>query len=116
MKALPLVLLAGALTSTAALADNSQFVAANNTPETQLCIKAATATPIQMLMAVQESRFSYRQLANSLKCNDVAVGRFAKAAGNDRVAYQFLRRMSRSVQVTDMVALNSGTIEVKGSR
>lgn len=115
MKVLAILALGTSLTALPALAE-TQYVAADNSLATHLCIDAATKTPIAMLMSVKDSGLGYRFIANSVRCNDQAIGHFAAQAGNDRIAHQLLRRMNHRVEITDMTAFNNAVIEVRGQQ
>ncbi|WP_083446015.1 DUF3718 domain-containing protein [Gallaecimonas pentaromativorans] len=114
MKLASILILGATLAAAPALAQ-TRYVAADNSLGTQLCISAATATPIGMVMELKETHLSYHFLANNLRCNDMSVGRFAAEAGNDRVASQFLRRMKQQIEIKDVVAKADVSLMVQGS-
>lgn len=68
-----------------------KYVAADDSLETQLCVSAAMATPIQFYTAVRDSGYSLRSVSNGVTCNSANIGEFAQSAGNDRNARTLLR-------------------------
>lgn len=89
-------------------ANAANYVAADNSIESEICVLAATASKAKMNDAVKKIKpglslatmaNSYRLVANQLYCNGVDVAEFAMQAGNDSVAHKFQRYQSENVQI-----------------
>ncbi|NVK23995.1 MAG: DUF3718 domain-containing protein [Gammaproteobacteria bacterium] len=102
----------------AATANAAQYTAADNTPESKLCVSAATASKVKMHRQVKNFRSSqmptsnYTLIANELYCNGVNVAEFARQAGNDVVASKLAKYRKSNVQIRDLANLRQGNVHV----
>lgn len=115
-----------AVTFGLALSANAEtYVAADNSPESKLCVTAATANKMRMHNEVRTFRASttkgtlgksYRLIANQLYCNGVDIAEFAASAGNQVVADQLMKYRDSNVQIRDIAKVSHGTVLVGGSK
>jgi hypothetical protein len=78
MKYLKLTLIAVSLSAVASThALTYKFVANSNTVETKLCVLAGNNEKSKLKHVMNQYSKSNRYIANSIKCNDMAIGRFA---------------------------------------
>ncbi|QYK04859.1 DUF3718 domain-containing protein [Shewanella zhangzhouensis] len=81
------------LTATAS-ATEYRFIAADNSPETLMCVAAGSNKLTKLRMQIAESNSSARYHANSIRCNDKSIAQFAYSYGADK-AYDYLASHSR---------------------
>lgn len=110
--------------SMAITANAATYEAADNSPESKLCVAAATQNKINMNQAVKnfmansslsKMNKNYKFIANNLYCNGTDVAEFAKNAGNEAVAKKLLKYRSEDIQIRDIAKMNHGTVSVAGS-
>ncbi len=115
-----------ALTFSMALSANAAtYIAADDSPESQLCVTAATASKLKMNRAVKDFQpgtshaeigKSYRLVANNLYCNGMDVAEFASQAGNKAVADKLQQYRSSDVSIRDIAQVSQGNVYVSGSK
>ena len=105
-----------ALSSTAAVAGDMNYQAADNSKASELCVTAATGSPIQLLVTVRDYHQTngvfggFKWIANNVTCNGQYIGEFAKQAGNEHAADQFMKFNRGSVQIRDIAFVDRGTV------
>lgn len=107
------------LMSTSALAEEKQYIAADDSPETKLCVTAADGTYNKFrrqahnygLQTTLTSK--YRFLANNLYCNGFNITQFAEDAGNTKVAMQLKKYRKNSVYIYDIAKVHHGNVIIK---
>lgn len=106
-------------------ANAATYKAADNSPESHLCVTAATASKMKMNNEVRTFRAStskgtlgksYRLIANKLYCNGVDIAEFAAEAGNQKVADQLMKYRDNNVQIRDIAKMSHGKVFVGGSK
>lgn len=108
-------LIACCVVSSAVLAAEPQFVAADPSMETALCISAATSNRLDFKQDLQYNRVRVAVAANKLVCNDLPVASFAFQAGNTAV-YQHLKKYVKGhVDIQDIATVSAdGEVLVRG--
>ncbi len=103
------------IVTSASVAAEPQYVAADSSMETALCISAATSDRLDFKQDLQHNRIRPAVVANKLQCNDQPVANFALQAGNTAV-YQHLKKYVKGhVDIQDIAAgANKGTVRVHG--
>lgn len=90
----------------------AEYEAADNSPESQLCMAAATASKFKMHRQVADftptvlTSKNYRLVANKLYCNGMNVADFAKSAGNFEVANKLMSYRDNFVEIRDIADLS----------
>ncbi|WP_341503227.1 DUF3718 domain-containing protein [Gallaecimonas sp. GXIMD4217] len=104
MNMLPLGLAAALLATTS---QATIYQAADNSIATRICMDAAANKPARMLRTADDISYGYSLIANRISCNGLPIGRFAQAAGSDRVARQLLPRSHQRtwVEIHDIGAV-----------
>ncbi|MBU2883808.1 DUF3718 domain-containing protein [Psychrosphaera sp. B3R10] len=96
----------------------SEYEAADNSPESQLCLAAATASKFKMHRQVADftptvlTSKNYRLVANKLYCNGMNVADFAKSAGNFEVANKLMSYRDNFVQIRDIADQRHGSVHI----
>ncbi|GAA5186660.1 DUF3718 domain-containing protein [Ferrimonas gelatinilytica] len=104
------LLASGAVTAT-------EFVAADNTRETKLCMAAATGTPLKMMTTIKYSGYDDRSVARGIACNDEPINFFAARYNDDERVVNRLNRFARTkanVNIIDLSQNQSGTLVIGG--
>jgi len=101
--------------SSSVYAAEPQYVAADESMETALCVSAATSDRFEFQQDLANSRVRSAVAANKLVCNELPVASFAFQAGNTAV-YQHLKKYVKGhVDIQDIAAgTNKGTVRVHG--
>ena len=101
--------------TSSAVAAQTQYVAADQSRETALCISAATDKKADFKQELKYNRVGAAVAANKLVCNDMPVASFAFQAGNTAV-YQHLKKYVRGhVDIQDIaVKPLQGSVMVQG--
>lgn len=98
---------------TTAAATEYRFVAADSTPETQMCVAAGSNKIGKLRMQMSDNYGSPRYHANSVQCNGKSLAQFAHQYGADRTyryvaAHSYDRnRAIESVTIQDLSAANN---------
>ncbi|SHI04381.1 DUF3718 domain-containing protein [Ferrimonas marina] len=96
----------------------TEFVAADNSRETKLCMAAATANTLQMNVAIDRSGYKLQSIARGIACNDEPINFFAARYNDDQRVVDRLNRHSRTkakVNITDLARNENKTIIIGGS-
>ncbi|WP_430455176.1 DUF3718 domain-containing protein [Rheinheimera sp.] len=103
------------IVTSASVAAEPQYVAADSSMETALCISAATSDRLDFKQDLQHNRMRPVVAANKLQCNDLPVASFALQAGNTAV-YQHLKKYVKGhVDIQDIAAVpGQSTVVVRG--
>ena len=110
------LLTALALSSTIAMAGDMKYKAADKSKASELCVTAATGSPIQLLVSVRDYPNSngifggFNYIANNVTCNGKFIGEFAKEAGNAHAADQFMKFNKGTVQIRDIAYVDRGRV------
>ncbi|QTH64751.1 DUF3718 domain-containing protein [Psychrosphaera ytuae] len=116
------ILLVGAvslLMSTSVLSQEKQYVAADDSPETRLCVTAADGTINKFRRQVHNYglqgplAIKYRFVANKVYCNGFNITQFAEDAGNDVVAMKLKQYRKNTVYIYDIAKVNHGNVIIK---
>ena len=81
-------------------AGNKNFVAADNSTPSQLCVVAAEGTRIAMHREIKGSGWSKTFIQNNIQCNGQSIGTFAAKYGSEGV--QKLLPAGPRVNITDL--------------
>ncbi len=118
MKALLMTGLLALGSLSTAMAQDTQFVAADDRIETQLCLTAVTESWRSMDRTLNHSGYSLMHVSRALKCNDIPVAVFAAQYNADPRMAKHLTKFSRDtikqeVEITDLTAMTR-TIRIEG--
>ncbi|CAH9061643.1 hypothetical protein PSECIP111951_02531 [Pseudoalteromonas holothuriae] len=106
-------LLASLLTATA---HAEQFVAADNTIETNLCMAITENDSYNLRRTMREYRIGLRVVQNELSCNNMSTDQFISKHGLDNSAHSLRFDMNTETHIKDLSAsANNLTILVSGS-
>lgn len=107
------------LMSTSALAEEKQYIAADDSPETKLCVTAADGTYNKFRRKVSSYGLQgplavkYRFVANKVFCNGFNITQFAEDAGNTKIAMQLKKYRKNSVYIYDIAKAHHGNVIIK---
>ena len=97
----------------------TEYVAADDSIESKLCVSAATSSKIGMHNEMKNFRTTsfvssnYELVANKVSCNGMSIAEFALEAGNDVVAEKLLKfQHEGSVEIKDIAAIRRGTVHI----
>ena len=99
---------------------NTQYIASDNSVESQLCAAVASMNKSQLSSKLDDMlpghhlNMHYRLIANKLVCNGVFVDEFAAQAGNYAIAEKIANYRDQQVIIRDIATANSGTVDVLG--
>ena len=118
MKKFQIVSCAVLLVLTATTAAHAvEYVAADDSPASKLCVSAAMDRPIKFLVEMRDTGVSKRYAANQITCNGTNITSFAQQAGNDG-NYNMLNHHRRGhVEISDLAQVPAATeavIQVSG--
>lgn len=118
MKALLMTGLLALGSLSTALAQETQFVAADDRIETQLCLTAVTESWRSMDRTLNHSGYSLMHVSRALKCNEIPVAVFAAQYNEDPQMAKHLAKFSRDtirqeVEITDLTAM-TGAVRLRG--
>ncbi|WP_249314942.1 DUF3718 domain-containing protein [Pseudoalteromonas sp. S1727] len=105
-------LLLGTAALTATNAEAAQFVAADNTPGTQICMAVASNKPIKLYLAMKEFRMNKSKTASKLQCNNMSMAEFTGTYGFDRTASRLGIDATTGTSIQDLAKLEQQTIMV----
>ncbi|MBD1584571.1 DUF3718 domain-containing protein [Pseudoalteromonas sp. S16_S37] len=107
-------LLAGLIAGTA---NAEQFIAADDTIETELCMAIARDNSFNLRKTMQERRVTLRVVKNVLACNNMATDKFIAKYGFKNSAHSLNLDFNTKTHIKDLSARNevSKTIVVSGS-
>lgn len=104
-------------TSLATSAGEVEFVGADNSIATQLCVAVGTNHRLTLIKELTEHRISRSIVANKLTCNDMPVPQFAKKFGLHKTAGLLNIDFTTDTSITDIAMTeNTQTIVISGSR
>lgn len=119
------IVLVGAVSllfSTQLFAADKQYVAADGSPETKLCVTAAAGTynkfrrQLTSYATYSPMASRYRFVANNIYCNGYNIAQFSEDAGNMKVANQLKKYRKHNIKIYDIAMVggpNSGSIIIK---
>ncbi len=101
-----------------AVAQETQFIAADDRAETRLCLTAVTESWRSMDRTLNHSGYRLMQVSRELKCNDIPVAVFAAQYNEDPRMAKHLAKFSRDtikqeVEITDLTAM-AGQVRIEG--
>ncbi|MGB3726125.1 MAG: DUF3718 domain-containing protein [Glaciecola sp.] len=97
---------------------STQYIASDNSVESQLCVAAASMDKNQLssklddMLPGHHSSKHYRLIANKLVCNGIFVDEFAAQAGNYAIAEKIANYRDQQVIIRDIATVNSGIVEI----
>jgi virulence-associated protein VapD len=104
----------------------AKYVPTDNSIETALCVKAATASTSQMDWQVRRlnpgsmsstTTNGYKSIVNSVYCNGVDITEFAASSGNLEVAEKMEKFRTSDVHIRDIaLAVATDIVHVTGSK
>ncbi|RXE84994.1 DUF3718 domain-containing protein [Pseudoalteromonas sp. A757] len=94
----------------------ADFVAADNSRATQVCMSVVKNNKIHLHNTIKENHLRTRVVEEKLHCNDMPIGKFATTYGFNKAA-DFLG-VDRSVEtsIKDIAKIDQKTIFVSGSK
>ncbi|NOU49292.1 DUF3718 domain-containing protein [Pseudoalteromonas sp. JBTF-M23] len=107
-------LLAGLLAGTA---NAEQFVAADNTIETELCMAITENDSFNLRKTMKAHRIGLRVMQNELTCNNMSADKFIAVHGFDNSAHSLNVDLNTETHIKDLSARHEigKTIVVSGS-
>lgn len=117
MTTLKLTMAAALLTMGMSQANAGDYMAADDTKESRLCVSVAQDSKIGLHVKVRDYRSgmtnsNFKFIANNLYCNGENVVDFARNAGNDAIAEKLSKLRKGDVDIRDIAMLNSGHVVV----
>lgn len=110
-------LLIGAAALTTTTTQAAEFIAADNSPGTQVCMAVISNKPITLSTTMRDVRMSKRIAVNKLRCNDMALDQFAGMYGFNKSAKYLNLDTSTKTSIHDLAKVNSDTtLVVSGSK
>ncbi|MCF2909293.1 DUF3718 domain-containing protein [Pseudoalteromonas sp. DL2-H2.2] len=104
-------------TSLSATAGNVEFVAADNSVATQLCVAVGTNHRLTLIKELQDHRISRAIVADKLVCNDMTVPQFAKKFALHKTARLLKIDFTTDTSIRDIAMTDSKqAVVVSGSR
>lgn len=116
MKLLATTLISATLLVSANASADTQFVAADNSPGTKLCMAFASNSPLKMNKALKRYRVNKFTIDDKLQCNDLSLAKFASSYGLNRTGKFMNLEVSTSTSIRDLAMLSNKTIYVSGSK
>ncbi|MFT6788150.1 MAG: hypothetical protein ACJAVX_001501 [Pseudoalteromonas rhizosphaerae] len=105
-----LLLSSAALTATNTEA--AQFVAADNSPSTQICMAVSSNRPSQLYATMRDLRISKTTTTDKLRCNDMSIAKFAGTYGFNKTAKYLNLETTTGTSIQDLAKLDQQTIMV----
>lgn len=110
-------LLIGAATLVSTTTQAAEFIAADNTPGTQVCMAVVANRPITLSTTMSDLRMSKKTAVNKLRCNDMQLAQFAGKYGFNKSAKFLNLDSSTKTSIQDLAKVNDDTIlVVSGSK
>lgn len=105
-------LLLGTAALTSTNTEAAQFVAADNSPGTQICMAVASNKPIKLSMTMRELRVNKKVATDKLSCNNMSMENFAGTYGFNRTAKLLNLKAETNTSIQDLAKLDQQTIMV----
>ncbi|WP_254911159.1 DUF3718 domain-containing protein [Pseudoalteromonas sp. A601] len=105
-------LLIGTATLTATTTQAAEFVAADNSPGTVVCMAVTSNKPITLSATLRDVRMSKKVAINKLHCNDMELGKFAGMHGFNKSAKYLNLDTTGKTSIHDLAKTNDSTILV----
>ncbi len=105
-----LLLSSAALTTTNTEA--AQFVAADNSPGTQICMAVSSNKRLQLYATMKDLRISKTTVTNKLRCNNLSIAKFAGTYGFNKTAKYLNLETTTGTSIQDLAKLDQQTIMV----
>ncbi|WP_304182103.1 DUF3718 domain-containing protein [Pseudoalteromonas prydzensis] len=105
-------LLLGTAALTTTNTEAAQFVAADNSPGTQLCMAVVSNKPLQLYATMKDLRINKNTTADKLHCNNMNIAKFAGTYGFDKTAKYLGIETTIDTSIQDLAKLNQQTIMV----
>ncbi|MCO7198585.1 DUF3718 domain-containing protein [Pseudoalteromonas sp. OANN1] len=100
----------------AGTASAADFVAADNSKATKVCMSVVKDNKIHLFHTIKENHLKKRVVEEKLHCNDMPVGKFAATYGFNKAA-DFLGVDNKvETSIKDIAKLDKKTIFVSGSK
>lgn len=110
-------LILGAASLTATTTQAAQFVAADNSPGTQVCMAVISNKPIKLSTTMRDVRMSKRIAVTKLHCNEMPLNQFAGTYGFNKTAKYLDLDTSAKTSIHDLAKLSDDTVfVVSGSK
>ena len=116
MKVLAAALISTTLFASVNASADTRFVAADNSPGTELCIAFASNKPLEMKKAIKENRVRKFQIDDKLTCNDMSLTKFASVYGLNRTGNYMNLDVKTSTSIQDLAMAKKQIIYVSGSK
>ena len=123
MKKLPTLLIIGTslvgFAATAGSLKPAQFVAADDSAASALCVTVAQGNPSQVRNAVanikpaSHLKQNYQFVVNNISCNGEEVVDFALSTGNDRVATALAKHRFGTIKIQDVAMRYQGRVNLQ---
>ncbi|MDP2634750.1 MULTISPECIES: DUF3718 domain-containing protein [unclassified Pseudoalteromonas] len=111
------ILLIGAATLASTTTQAAEFIAADNTPGTQVCMAVVANRPITLSTTMRDLRMNKNTAVNKLRCNDMQLAQFAGKYGFNKSAKFLNLDSSTKTSIQDLAKVNDDTIlVVSGSK
>ena len=116
------IALTSVLVSTASLANthtHSQYVAADDSMASALCVTVATGNKAQVRNAIANIKPShmlkrnYEFAVNRISCNNEELVDFALSAGNDNIAVHLSKHRFGNIDIRDIAMKYQGNVQVQ---
>lgn len=105
-------LLLGTAAMTTTNTQAAEFVAADNSPSTQLCMAVVSNRPIQLYLTMKELRINKNITADKLHCNNMNMTQFADTYGFNKTAKYLGLETATGTSIQDLAKLEQQTILV----
>jgi hypothetical protein len=110
-------LLIGAASLASSNTHAAEFIAADNTPGTQVCMAVIANKPITLSTTMRDLRMSKNTAVNKLRCNDMELAQFAGKYGFNKTAKFLNLESSTKTSIQDLAKREDNTIlVVSGSK
>jgi len=116
MKVLAAALVSATLLASANATADTQFVALDNSPGTELCMAFASNKPLDMKKAIKQNRVKKYQIDDKLTCNDMSLAEFASVYGLNRTSNYMNLEISTSTSIKDLAMAKKELVYISGSK
>ncbi|MEI5638535.1 MULTISPECIES: DUF3718 domain-containing protein [unclassified Pseudoalteromonas] len=93
----------------------ADFVAADNSRATQVCMSVVKDNKVHLLNTLRETHLNKREVKEKLHCNDIPVAKFAARYGFAQSA-EYLGVTNTKTSIQDIAMLPSSTLVISGSK
>ncbi|WP_372771318.1 DUF3718 domain-containing protein [Pseudoalteromonas sp.] len=116
MKVIAAALVSATLLASANASADTQFVALDNSPGTELCIAFASNKPLELKKALNNNRVKKFQIDDKLTCNDMTLAQFATVYGLNRTSNFMNLDVSTSTSIKDLAMAKKELVYISGSK